>query len=175
MTQTNPTAVSAPATPSTSTTPATSVNPATPATGPAGVRERPPLRGKRILIAKPGLDGHDVGAKVIALALRDAGAEVIYTGLRKRPDHIARVAVEEGVDAVGLSVLSGSHCELVAQTLDSLREAGARDVQVFVGGTIPAEDFAFLRGLGVRGIYTSDIALDDVVNSVARALAEGGA
>ena len=131
-----------------------------------------PLRGKRILIAKPGLDGHDVGAKIIALALRDSGAEVIYTGLRKRPEHIARVAVEEGVHAVGLSVLSGSHRELVAETMQCLRAAGAHGVQVFVGGSIPAEDFEYLRSLGVRGIYTSDIALDEVVASVARELAD---
>ncbi|MBI3936977.1 MAG: cobalamin B12-binding domain-containing protein [Betaproteobacteria bacterium] len=130
------------------------------------------LRGRRILIAKPGLDGHDVGAKVIALALRDAGAEVIYTGLRKSPEYIARVAVEEGVDAVGLSVLSGSHRELVADTVNYLRRAGATGVRVFVGGTIPAEDLEYLRSLGVRGIYTSAMPLDDVVASVAQALAE---
>lgn len=133
------------------------------------------LRGKRILIAKPGLDGHDVGAKVIALALRDAGAEVIYTGLRKSPDHIARVAVEEGVDAVGLSVLSGSHRELVADTVNCLRQTGAAGVRVFVGGTIPAEDFEYLRSLGVCGIYTSAMALDEIVVSVARTLAETAA
>lgn len=133
------------------------------------------LRGKRILIAKPGLDGHDVGAKVIALALRDAGAEVIYTGLRKSPEHIARVVVEEGVDAVGLSVLSGSHRELVADLVKCLREAGAAGVQVFVGGTIPAADFEQLRGLGVRGIYTSAMPLDEVIASVAQALAESRA
>ena len=130
------------------------------------------LRGKRILIAKPGLDGHDVGAKVIALALRDAGAEVIYTGLRKSPNNIARVAVEEDVDAVGLSVLSGSHRELVADTLNCLRQAGGSGVRVFVGGTIPAEDFDYLRSLGVRGIYTSAMPLDEVVASVAQTLAE---
>jgi methylmalonyl-CoA mutase, C-terminal domain len=130
------------------------------------------LRGKRILIAKPGLDGHDVGAKVIALALRDAGAEVIYTGLRKSPEDIARVAVEEGVDAVGLSVLSGSHRELAAETLERLREAGAPGMQMFLGGTIPAEDFDYLRGLGVSGIYTSAMPLDEVVASVAQALAK---
>jgi methylmalonyl-CoA mutase C-terminal domain/subunit len=140
-----------------------------------GMARTPVLRGKRILVAKPGLDGHDVGAKVIALALRDAGAEVIYTGLRKSPEQIARVAVEEGVDAVGLSVLSGSHRELVADTVNSLRQSGAAQVRVFVGGTIPAEDVDYLRGLGVRGIYTSAMPLDEVVASVAQALAERSA
>jgi methylmalonyl-CoA mutase, C-terminal domain len=130
------------------------------------------LRGRRILVAKPGLDGHDVGAKVIALALRDAGAEVIYTGLRKSPEYIARVAIEEDVDAVGLSVLSGSHRELVADIINGLRQAGAAHVQVLVGGTIPAADVEYLRGLGVRGIYTSAMPLDEVVASVAQALAE---
>jgi methylmalonyl-CoA mutase C-terminal domain/subunit len=129
------------------------------------------LRGKRILIAKPGLDGHDIGAKVIALALRDAGAEVIYTGLRKTPGYIARVAVDEDVDAVGLSMLSGSHRELVAETLEELRAADAADIPVFVGGTIPAEDHAHLRELGVAGIFTSEMRLDDVVAELAKALA----
>jgi methylmalonyl-CoA mutase C-terminal domain/subunit len=132
----------------------------------------PVLRGRRILVAKPGLDGHDVGAKVIALALRDAGAEVIYTGLRKSPGEIVRIAVEEGVDAVGLSVLSGSHRELVAGTVNGLREAGAAHVQVFVGGTIPAGDIDYLRSLGVRGVYTAALPLDEVVASVAQALAD---
>ncbi|MCC7041491.1 MAG: cobalamin B12-binding domain-containing protein [Burkholderiales bacterium] len=132
---------------------------------------RPPsLQGKRILIAKPGLDGHDVGAKVIALALRDAGADVIYTGLRKAPGFIARVAVDEDVDAVGLSILSGSHNELVTQTLEELRTLGAEDIPVFVGGTIPADDQSTLRAKGVRGVYTSEIPLDDVIASVAELL-----
>src|SRR5512141_877816 len=112
-----------------------------------------PLRGKRIVVAKPGLDGHDIGAKVIALALRDAGAEVIYTGLRKNAEHIARIAVDEGVDAVGLSILSGSHLELVHQVVDELRKLGAGDIKVFVGGTIPAKDVEPLRGMGVRAVY----------------------
>src|SRR5258708_33299859 len=99
------------------------------------------LKGKRILIAKPGLDGHDGGAKVIALALRDAGAEVIYTGLRKTPDYIARIAVDEDVDAVGLSVLSGSHRDLVQQTRESLEALQAGDIPIFLGGTIPAADW----------------------------------
>lgn len=128
------------------------------------------LRGKRILIAKPGLDGHDVGAKVIALALRDAGADVIYTGLRKSPEFIARVAVEEDVDALGLSILSGSHRELVEQVIERLRDLGSGDIPVFVGGTIPDADCALLQGIGVKGIYTSAMRLEDVVSSVAAAL-----
>jgi methylmalonyl-CoA mutase, C-terminal domain len=124
------------------------------------------LRGKRILIAKPGLDGHDVGAKVIALALRDAGAEVIYTGLRKSPAAIARAAVEEDVDAVGLSILSGSHVELVRDTLEALSALGGEDIPLLVGGTIPQEDREALRALGVKGVYTSDMPLAAVVTAV---------
>jgi methylmalonyl-CoA mutase C-terminal domain/subunit len=128
------------------------------------------LRGKRILIAKPGLDGHDVGAKVIALALRDAGADVIYTGLRKSPSYIARVAVDEDVDAVGLSILSGSHVELVKETFQQLAAMGADDVAVFVGGTIPDEDRVALQAIGVKGVFTSEMRLDDVIAAVASAL-----
>jgi methylmalonyl-CoA mutase C-terminal domain/subunit len=128
------------------------------------------LRGKRILIAKPGLDGHDVGAKVIALALRDAGADVIYTGLRKSPAYIARVAVDEDVDAVGLSILSGSHVELVKETFQQLAAMGADDVVVFVGGTIPDEDRAALQAIGVKGVFTSEMRLDDVIAAVVSAL-----
>lgn len=128
------------------------------------------LKGKRILIAKPGLDGHDVGAKVIALALRDAGADVIYTGLRKTPEYIARIAVEEDVDAVGLSLLSGSHNELVADTLRCLRDMGGEDIAVFVGGTIPAEDHAALAEAGVRGVFTADRKLEDVVATIDKEL-----
>jgi len=129
-----------------------------------------PLLGKRILIGKPGLDGHDIGAKIIALTLRDAGAEVIYTGLRRSPDQIARVAVDEGVDALGLSILSGSHKELVNEVLARLRELDAADIKVFVGGTIPLEDQTELRKLGVAGVYTSDMSLAEVVASLAKAL-----
>lgn len=129
------------------------------------------LRGKRILIAKPGLDGHDVGAKVIALALRDAGADVVYTGLRKSPEYIARVAVDEDVDALGLSILSGSHTELIAQTREHLKALGGEDIPIFVGGTIPDADRATLSDMGVVGIYTSAMKLEDVVASVAEALA----
>lgn len=129
-----------------------------------------PLLGKRILVGKPGLDGHDIGAKIIALALRDAGAEVIYTGLRRSPEQIARVAVDEGVDALGLSILSGSHKELVHDVFARLRDLGAGDIKVFVGGTIPQDDQDDLRALGVAGVYTADMPLADVVASLARAL-----
>lgn len=135
------------------------------------VQTAPPrLRGKRILIAKPGLDGHDIGAKIIALALRDAGASVIYTGLRKSPELIARVAVDEDVDAVGLSILSGSHNELVAATIAALRERGGGDIALFVGGTIPADDRAALVACGVLGVYTSEMPLDDVIEHIAGVL-----
>lgn len=129
------------------------------------------LAGKRILVAKPGLDGHDIGAKVIALALRDAGAEVIYTGLRKSPEIIARIAVDEDVSAVGLSVLSGSHLELVRNTIERLGELGGSDIVLFVGGTIPREDHEKLIAMGVARVFTSEMRLDDVTAQVAAALA----
>ena len=135
------------------------------------LQPKPALAGKRILIGKPGLDGHDIGAKIIALTLRNAGAEVIYTGLRRSPQQIAQVAVDEGVDAVGLSILSGSHKELVADVIAQLREMKAGDVKVFVGGTIPAEDQPHLRELGVAAIFTADMPLDAVVGALARSLA----
>lgn len=128
------------------------------------------LRGKRILLAKPGLDGHDIGAKIVALALRDAGAEVIYTGLRKTPQYIARIAVEEDVDVVGLSILSGSHRELVEQVMSGLQELDAQDIPVFVGGTIPQGDRDELLRLGVKRIFTSEMPLEEVVSSLAEAL-----
>ena len=128
------------------------------------------LKGKRILIAKPGLDGHDVGAKIIAMALRDAGAEVIYTGLRKAPEAIARIAVEEDMDAVGLSILSGSHKELVTDTIRCLGDLGADDMPVFVGGTIPAEDVPDLENAGVRDVFTAAMTIDDVVAAIDRAI-----
>jgi methylmalonyl-CoA mutase C-terminal domain/subunit len=130
-----------------------------------------PLAGKRILIGKPGLDGHDIGAKIIALTLRNAGAEVIYTGLRRNPEQIARVAVDEGVDALGLSILSGSHKELVNDVFDCLRRMDAADIKVFVGGTIPRDDQQVLRAMGVAGVYTADMQLDEVVAALALALA----
>ncbi|MSQ55241.1 MAG: cobalamin B12-binding domain-containing protein [Betaproteobacteria bacterium] len=129
-----------------------------------------PLAGKRILIAKPGLDGHDAGAKVIALALRDAGAEVIYTGLRKSPDFIVRIALDEDVSAVGLSILSGSHKELAREVIEGLRAAGVGDIPVFVGGTIPPLDHADLLAAGVKGVFTNDTPLPQMIEQLARAL-----
>lgn len=129
-----------------------------------------PLAGKRILVGKPGLDGHDIGAKIIALTLRDAGAEVIYTGLRRSPGQIAQVAVDEGVDAVGLSILSGSHKELVADVVAELRKHNAGDIKLFVGGTIPLDDHAWLKELGVAAVFTADMPLDTVVAQLAASL-----
>lgn len=130
-----------------------------------------PLAGKRILIGKPGLDGHDIGAKIVALTLRDAGAEVIYTGLRRSPEQIAQVAVDEGVDAVGLSILSGSHKELVTDVMEQLRKHNASGIKVFVGGTIPGEDHERLSQLGVAAVFTAEMPLDVVVSRLAASLA----
>ncbi|MFW6082588.1 MAG: cobalamin B12-binding domain-containing protein [Chloroflexota bacterium] len=108
---------------------------------------------QRILVAKPGLDGHDRGAKVIARALRDAGMEVIYTGLRQTPEMIVEAALQEDVDAVGLSILSGAHMTLVPRILEGLEDLGMDHVKVFVGGIIPDEDREVLREMGVAGIF----------------------
>lgn len=107
----------------------------------------------RVLIAKPGLDGHDRGAKVVANALRDAGMEVIYTGLRQTPEMIAEAALQEDVDAVGLSILSGAHMALVPRVIDLLRANNQEDVVVFVGGIIPKEDITPLKKMGVYAVY----------------------
>ncbi len=107
----------------------------------------------RVLIAKPGLDGHDRGAKVVARALRDAGMEVIYTGLRQTPEMIAEAALQEDVDVVGLSILSGAHLALVPRVVDLLRANGQDSVRVYVGGIIPEEDIPALKAAGVAGVY----------------------
>jgi methylmalonyl-CoA mutase C-terminal domain/subunit len=117
----------------------------------------------RILVAKPGLDGHDRGAKVVASALRDAGMEVIYTGLRANVPSIAAAAVQEGVDAIGLSILSGAHLSIVQQLHDELAREGALDIPVVVGGVIPAADRPALEALGVRGIFGPETPLDELV------------
>jgi methylmalonyl-CoA mutase C-terminal domain/subunit len=129
------------------------------------------LRGKKILLGKVGLDGHDAGAKVVALALRDAGAEVIYTGLRKSPEFVARTAVDEDVDAVGLSLLSGAHLELVAETMAQLAQLGRADMKIFVGGTIPKPDRQALLDMGVRGVFTAEMKIADVLDCIERELA----
>jgi methylmalonyl-CoA mutase C-terminal domain/subunit len=107
----------------------------------------------RVLIAKPGLDGHDRGAKVIARALRDAGFEVIYTGIRQTPEMIAEAALQEDVDAIGLSILSGAHMTLFPRILDELRKRGLDDVVIWAGGIIPESDIPKLREMGIRAIF----------------------
>jgi methylmalonyl-CoA mutase C-terminal domain/subunit len=107
----------------------------------------------RVLIAKPGLDGHDRGAKVVARALRDAGMEVVYTGLRQTPEQIVHAAVQEDVDAVGLSVLSGAHLHLFARVIELLKEAGIEDLPVFGGGIIPDQDIPELKAMGVAEVF----------------------
>jgi methylmalonyl-CoA mutase C-terminal domain/subunit len=125
----------------------------------------------RVVIAKPGLDGHDRGAKVIARALRDAGMEVIYTGLHQTPEQIVETALQEDADAVGISILSGAHMTLVPRILDGLRAAGLSDVLVVVGGTIPTEDAAELVRLGVGQIFTPGAPTSAIVDYLRGALA----
>jgi methylmalonyl-CoA mutase C-terminal domain/subunit len=117
----------------------------------------------RVVIAKPGLDGHDRGAKIIARALRDAGMEVIYTGLHQTPEQIVETAIQEDADAVGISILSGAHMTLVPKILDGLRENGAEDVVVVVGGTIPREDSDELKRQGVAEVFTPGAPMAEVV------------
>ena len=123
----------------------------------------------RVLVAKPGLDGHDRGAKVIARALRDAGMEVVYTGLRQTPEMIAEAALQEDVAVVGLSILSGAHMALIPRVLELLRASGLADVPVFVGGIIPDDDLAALRGMGVAGVFGPGTSTTDIVEAVRRA------
>jgi methylmalonyl-CoA mutase cobalamin-binding domain/chain len=120
----------------------------------------------RVVVAKPGLDGHDRGAKIVARALRDAGFEVIYTGLHQTPEQIVATAVQEDADAVGLSVLSGAHNYLFARVLELLREKGAPDIAVFGGGIIPAEDITALKALGVKELFTPGTSTQDIVRFV---------
>jgi methylmalonyl-CoA mutase C-terminal domain/subunit len=117
----------------------------------------------RILVAKPGLDGHDRGAKVVARALRDAGYEVIYTGLHQTPEMIAAAAVQEDVDAVGLSIMSGAHNTLFPAVIDALKAKGANDVVVFGGGIIPDGDMQPLKDAGVKGVFTPGTRLEEII------------
>jgi len=127
----------------------------------------------RILIAKPGLDGHDRGAKVIARALRDAGMEVIYTGLRQTPEMVVEAALQEDVDGIGLSILSGAHMTLVPRVLDGLRQAGLDHVKVFIGGIVPEEDVPALEEIGVSGVFGPGTNTQTVTEFVRQQLAEG--
>ena len=120
----------------------------------------------RVVVAKPGLDGHDRGAKIVARALRDAGFEVIYTGLHQTPEQIVATAVQEDADAIGLSVLSGAHNYLFQRVIELLREKGADDVVVFGGGIIPPEDVAALKALGVKELFTPGTSTQDIVRFV---------
>jgi methylmalonyl-CoA mutase, C-terminal domain len=129
-----------------------------------------PERKIRVLVAKPGLDGHDRGAKVIARALRDAGMEVIYTGLRQTPEMIAEAALQEDVSVVGLSILSGAHMALVPRILELLRANGLGDVSLFLGGIIPDEDVPALKAMGVAGIFGPGTSTEAVVAAVAGAV-----
>jgi methylmalonyl-CoA mutase C-terminal domain/subunit len=124
----------------------------------------------RILIGKPGLDGHDRGAKVVARALRDAGMEVIYTGLHQKPEEIVSAALQEDVDAVGLSLLSGAHLTLVPAICRLLQEQGAGDVLVFCGGIIPQEDVPALEAAGVRGVFGPGTPTETIVNFIRQAV-----
>jgi len=127
----------------------------------------------RILMAKPGLDGHDRGVKVVARALRDAGMEVIYTGLRQTPEMVVEAALQEDVDAVGLSILSGAHMTLVPRIMEGLRQAGLDNVKVFLGGIIPDDDVPALRALGVVAIFGPGTSTDEIVETVRRELGGG--
>jgi len=125
----------------------------------------------RVVVAKPGLDGHDRGAKIIARALRDAGMEVIYTGLHQTPEQIAETVIQEDAHAVGLSILSGAHMTLVPRVVDLLKQQGADDVIVTVGGTIPTEDIDELKKLGVAQVFTPGASTQEIVDYIRGAVA----
>ena len=120
----------------------------------------------RVIVAKPGLDGHDRGAKVVARALRDAGMEVIYTGLRQTPEQVVEAAIQEDVDVIGLSILSGAHTYLVPRIVELLKEAGMDDVLVTVGGIIPEDDISMLNELGVKGIFGPGTPTDEIMDYI---------
>ncbi len=126
----------------------------------------------RVLVAKPGLDGHDRGVKVVARALRDAGMEVIYTGLRQTPEMIVEAAIQEDVDVVGLSILSGAHMTLVPRVINLLHENGVDDVLVVVGGIIPDEDAPALNEIGVRGIFGPGTSTQDIVEFIRKEMGD---
>jgi methylmalonyl-CoA mutase C-terminal domain/subunit len=123
----------------------------------------------RVLVAKPGLDGHDRGAKVVARALRDAGMEVIYTGLRQTPEMIAESALQEDVDVIGLSILSGAHMALTPRIIDLVRKNGQDQVRIFIGGIIPDEDVPRLLEMGVAGVYGPGTSTDTIIHDIRKA------
>jgi methylmalonyl-CoA mutase C-terminal domain/subunit len=126
----------------------------------------------RVVVAKPGLDGHDRGAKIIARALRDAGMEVIYTGLHQTPEQIVETVIQEDADAVGLSILSGAHMTLVPRVVELLREQGIDDVVITVGGTIPADDIPELKRLGIAEVFTPGAPTQDIIDFIQGAVAQ---
>jgi methylmalonyl-CoA mutase C-terminal domain/subunit len=128
----------------------------------------------RVVVAKPGLDGHDRGAKIIARALRDAGMEVIYTGLHQTPEQIVETVIQEDADAVGLSILSGAHMTLVPRIVDLLKAEGIDDVVITVGGTIPADDIPELKRLGVAEVFTPGASTQAIVEYIREAVAAAG-
>src|SRR5918996_3351191 len=128
----------------------------------------------RVVVAKPGLDGHDRGAKIMARALRDAGMEVIYTGLHQPPEQIAETVIQEDADAVGLSILSGAHMTLVPRIVELLRAQGVDDVLLTVGGTIPADDIPELKELGVAEVFTPGASTQDIIDFIQDAVQQRG-
>jgi methylmalonyl-CoA mutase C-terminal domain/subunit len=124
----------------------------------------------RVLVAKPGLDGHDRGAKVVARALRDAGMEVVYTGLRQTPEMIAEAALQEDVDVVGLSILSGAHMALAPRIMELLKANGQTAVKVFIGGIVPDEDIPRLKDLGISGVYGPGASTETIVRDIREAI-----
>jgi len=120
----------------------------------------------KILVGKPGLDGHDRGAKVIALALRDAGMEVIYTGLHQTIDQIVRTAVQEAVDVIGLSIMSGAHLPICKKLLEMMKSAGIEDIPVIVGGVIPKLDMPKLKEMGIEGVFPGGTSFDDIITGI---------
>jgi methylmalonyl-CoA mutase, C-terminal domain len=136
------------------------------------VKDRTAVNDKkiRVLVAKPGLDGHDRGAKVVARALRDAGMEVIYTGLRQTPEMIAEAALQEDVDVVGLSILSGAHMALAPRIMDLLKANGQTNVKVFIGGIVPDEDISRLMEMGITGVYGPGASTEDIVKDIKNAM-----
>lgn len=126
----------------------------------------------RVLIAKPGLDGHDRGAKIVARALSDVGMEVIYTGLHQTPEQIVATAIQEGVDGIGLSILSGAHMSHIRSVLKLLKKRKAEDIFLFAGGIIPEKDVMKLKGMGVLGVFTPGAATSDIIDFVRKAINE---